>query len=95
MVGRGSSRIGRCGTRPDLKAGNGAAKGIVADVPGDEGGVRGVARTPETVCPCYLASSIIPLIFDGVLATSKSGTLLLRRDQGDVAVLLDSRRCRL
>ena len=31
----------------------------------------------------------------GVLATSKSGTLLLRRDQGDVAALLDSRRCRL
>ena len=26
----------------------------------------------------------------GVLATSKSGTLLLRRDQGDVAALLDS-----
>ena len=33
-------------------------------------------------------------VFD-VLATSKSGTLLLRRDQGDVAALLDSRRCRL
>ncbi len=31
----------------------------------------------------------------GVLATSKSGTLLLRRDQGDVAALLDSWRCRL
>ena len=31
----------------------------------------------------------------GLLATSKSGTLLLRRDQGDVAALLDSRRCRL
>ena len=30
-----------------------------------------------------------------VLATSKSGTLLLRRDQGDMAALLDSRRCRL
>ena len=30
-----------------------------------------MARTPETVCPCYLASSIIPFIFDGVLATSK------------------------
>jgi len=30
-----------------------------------------------------------------LLATSKSGTLLLRRDQGDVAALLDSRRCRL
>ena len=30
-----------------------------------------------------------------VLATSKSGTLLLRRDQEDVAALLDSRRCRL
>ena len=28
-----------------------------------------------------------------VLATSKSGTLLLRRDQGDVAALPDSRRC--
>ena len=54
-----------------------------------------MARTPETVCPCYLASSIIPFIFDGVLATSKSGTLLLRRDQGDVAALLDTRRCRL
>ena len=27
-----------------------------------------------------------------MLATSKSGTLLLRRDQGDVASLLDSRR---
>ena len=30
-----------------------------------------------------------------LLATSKSGTLLLRRDQGDVAALLDSGRCRL
>ena len=35
-------------------------------------------------------------IADGnLLATNKSGTLLLRRDQGDMAVLLDSRRCRL
>ena len=35
-------------------------------------------------------------ITDGnLLATNKSGTLLLRRDQGDMAVLLDSRRCRL
>ena len=29
-----------------------------------------------------------------LLATSKSGTLLLRRDRRDVAALLDSRRCR-
>ena len=31
----------------------------------------------------------------GVLATSKSGTLLLKRDQGEMAVLLDSRSRRL
>jgi FMN phosphatase YigB (HAD superfamily) len=30
-----------------------------------------------------------------VLATSKSGTLLLRRDQGEMAALLDSRSRRL
>jgi len=29
-------------------------------------------------------------LYYGVLATSKSGTLLLRRDQGDVAVFWDS-----
>ena len=35
-------------------------------------------------------------ITDGnLLATNKSVPLLLRRDQGDMAVLLDSRRCRL
>jgi membrane glycosyltransferase len=31
----------------------------------------------------------------GVLATSKSGTLLLRRDQGEMAVFWDSRSRRL
>ncbi len=33
--------------------------------------------------------------FRGVLATSKSGTLLLRRDQGEMAVFWDSRSRRL
>ena len=31
----------------------------------------------------------------GLLATSKSGTLLLRRDQGEMAVFWDSRSRRL
>ena len=41
----------------------------------------------------HLAISLLRHI--GLLATSISGTLLLRRDQGDMAMLLDSRRCRL
>ena len=47
--------------------------------------------------PMFPAERLSPddTLYYGVLATSKSVPLLLRRDQGDVAALLDSRRCRL
>ena len=47
-----------------------------------------VSRDNTTILACLGLGSC-------VLGTSKSGTLLLRRDQGEMAVLLDSRRCRL
>ena len=59
--------------------------------PGQSGNPSGRPRGTRDLAGYVLEST------DGgkVLATSKSGTLLLRRDQGDVAALLDSRRCRL
>ena len=56
--------------------------------------VWGTCITPDSL-RCSRSPSANYDRGSSVLATSKSGTLLLRGDQGDVAALLDSRRCRL
>ena len=63
-----------------------------AELPQPSGAFHHSVRSGNTL---YIAGSTAGGTSAAVLATSKSGTLLLRRDQGDMAVLLDSRRCRL
>ena len=55
----------------------------------------GILGEKSTITPVGIVDIVLDVLDILLLATSKSGTLLLRRDQGDVAALLDSRRCRL
>ncbi|PKB85634.1 MAG: hypothetical protein BZY86_01330 [SAR202 cluster bacterium MP-NPac-SRR3961935-G1] len=51
--------------------------------------------TVMTVMAVTIGLMVVSMASSYVLATSKSGTLLLRRDQGEMAVFWDSRSRRL